>query len=258
MIFLSGQPLELSSIAGRYPGESVERQILLDMAGSGGRHLYDSLDQLTFELKLRSETARAAEELHRSRFSFATFYKSRCNPAYWDRMENGGFRLKEGVKASQAIRDIYENGGKYATECATAMQIVYYMALLNTFGDDLFDKLFRRIVLMNWRSMDPLLREIGLPKKTEKMLIGDRGYFDNPDVDPKTPEWQGENVIVLPGGRYYGHGIGIGTAERFIRALNANRREGAARSAFLLDSVSRPDFKRLASILHAAEASPAA
>jgi protein-glutamine gamma-glutamyltransferase len=138
------------------------------------------------------------------------------------------------------------------------MQIVYYMALLNTFGESLFNRLFRRIILMNWRSMDPLLREIGLPRKTEKMLIGDRGYFDNPDVDPETPEWQGENVIVLPGGRYYGHGIGIGTAEQIIRALNANRRENAARSAFLLDSASRPDFRRLASLFYEAGTLPAA
>ncbi len=82
-------------------------------------------------------------------------------------MENGGFRLKEGIKASEAIRDIYTNGREYATECATAMQIVYYMALLNTYGDDLFDKLFRRIVYELALHGPPLSRA-RLPKKRRK------------------------------------------------------------------------------------------
>jgi protein-glutamine gamma-glutamyltransferase len=258
MIIINRQPFDGSSITELYPEQSVERQLLVSMSESGEHHHYDSLDQLKFELRLRKETVSAAEELYRSKFSFATFYKSKCNTEYWTRTDNGGFMLKEGVKPSDAIRDIFENGSKYATECATAMQIVYYRALLNTFEESLFNKLFPRIYLMNWHSINPLLREIGLPKKRESMLIGDRGYFDNPDVDPKTPEWQGENVILLPGGLYYGHGIGIDTAEKIIHALNANRRKDAVQSAFLLDSTARPDYKKLASLFYEYSALPAA
>ena len=54
-------------------------------------------------------------------------------------------------------------------------------------------------------------------------LPGDCRYFNNPDVDPLTPEWQGENAIDLSGGMYYGHGIGIKTADKIIEILNHNR-----------------------------------
>jgi len=47
---------------------------------------------------------------------------------------------------------------------------------------------------------------------------------------------------------YYGHGIGITTANKIIDALNSRRAENATRSSYFLDSVGRPNFKRLADI----------
>jgi protein-glutamine gamma-glutamyltransferase len=250
MISLSGQTFDVSSLAGEYPEDSLERQLLTAMAESAGRYRYDTLNQLRFELKLRREIVNAANKLARSGLGFSVFYKSKCNPVFWDRMQNGAFKLKEGADPAEAIGDIYENGRKYATECATAMMIVYYGALLNTFGEGPFRELFHDIVLMNWHSIDPLLREVGRPEKVDGMLPGDRGYFVNPDVDPKTPELQGENVIVMPGGLYYGHGVGIYKAEGIIKMLNANRKENATKTAYLMDSAARPDFKRLAELYY--------
>ena len=144
--------------------------------------------------------------------------------------------------------DIYVNGGQYATECATAILIVYYRALLEVFGTERFNVLFPHIYLMNWTRLDPLLREAGTPRMAVDQLPGDRGYFRNPDVDPETPEWQGENVIILPDDLYYGHGIGVTRAGGIIRGLNAHRREGSTQSAYLMEEVGRPDFKRLAGL----------
>lgn len=245
MIIVSGRPFDFSELAAEYAQGSIEAELLTKLSKSEENYRYNSLDQLKFELKLRKATADAASALNNGRFAFAVFHKSKCNEAYWNRMENGGFRLKPGESPSAAINDIFTNGGKYATECATAMIIVYYKALIIVFGTRVFDKLFTDIVLMNWHSLDPLIKEVGMPVKVDEKLIGDRAYIKNPDVDPKTPEWQGENVIVLPGGLYYGHGIGITNAERIIRALNSNRKPGAKVSAYMLDAVSRPDYKKL-------------
>jgi protein-glutamine gamma-glutamyltransferase len=257
MITIAGRSFDISTITDKYPPAGVEGQLLSTMSQSSENYKYDTLSQLEFELRLRKEIVNAARELDRSRFSFATFHKSECNPEYWDRTENGGFKLKSGASPSEAINDIFINGEKYATECATAMNIVYYKALLNVFGNELFDKQFPQIYLMNWLTIDPLLISIGIPITVKDYLLGDRTYFDNPDVDPKTPEWQGENVIVLPDGLYYGHGIGILPAEAMIRALNAHRKEDATKPAYLLDEVAHPNFKKLADIYNRNAVRPA-
>jgi protein-glutamine gamma-glutamyltransferase len=247
MIFIAGNKTtseELEDLA----QNSLKHSILIQLASANVKIDYDSKDELMFELNLRDQTVNAAEELNRSGMNFAIFRKSRCNPAFWNRTAEGGFRLKSGVSPSKAIRDIFENGHRYGTECATAMVIVYYGALLAVLGHEKFDRMFPKIELMNWHHLDRRLREIGLIRKYPFYLPGDRRYFANPDVDPLTPEWQGENVIDLNGKLYYGHGIGIQDAETIIRALNENRIEDADDSAYLMDSAGRPNYKHLSRI----------
>ena len=79
-------------------------------------------------------------------------------------------------------------------------------------------------------------------------LPGDCRYFNNPDVDPLTPEWQGQNAIDLSGGMYYGHGIGIKTADKIIEILNHNRIQDSTTSAYLMDMATRPGFMHLSFI----------
>ena len=119
-----------------------------------------------------------------------------------------------------------------------------FQALLDVFGDEAFNQMFRTIYLMNWHYLPGAFRN-GADAGGENVPPGDRRYIANPDVDPQTPEWQGENVIDLGNGLYYGHGMGRRTVEEVIKALNLNRFPGAQREAYLMDSVGRPDFRRL-------------
>ncbi|OQB21435.1 MAG: Protein-glutamine gamma-glutamyltransferase [Firmicutes bacterium ADurb.Bin182] len=248
MISIKNETFDIEAFeSGRQLAE-IEKSMLGALNEHPETFRFDSSKQLLFELKLRGAIIQSSRRLNRSGMSFEVFRKSKCNEAYWDRMANGGFSLKSSVKPSDAIRDIFINGRKYATECATAMVIVYYGALLELYSEELFNKLFPVIHLMNWHDIDRNLREIGIMNKEKLYLPGDRRYFDNPDVDPETPYWQGENVIDLGNGQYYGHGIGIGDAEVFIRALNRNRKEDADESAYFMDACARPNFKRLHSI----------
>jgi len=244
MIFIAGNKMTSEELEGLAQND-LKHTILMQLASANEKIDYDSREELLFELNLRDQTVNAAKNLHRSGMDFAIFRKSRCNPAFWNRTAEGGFRLKSGVSPSEAIRDIFENGRKYGTECATAMVIVYYGALLAVLGKEKFDRTFPKIELMNWHHIDRLLREIGLIRKYPFYLPGDRRYFANPDVDPLTPEWQGENVIDLNGKLYYGHGVGILDAETIINALNENRIEDADDSAYLMDSAGRPNYKNL-------------
>lgn len=245
MIIIDNKPLQASAISGLYTQGSVGQVIIDTLTSSEKRYDYESTEELKFEISLREAIISAAKQLQKSGFDFEVFRNSRSNPEYWIRLNNGGFSLKSGVKPSEAVKDIFINGSKYGTECATAMQIIYLKALLNVFPEEAFNRLFKSIYLMNWHIPGRYLSETGAMSRQTDYLPGDRRYFANPDVNPATPEWQGENVIDLSDELYYGHGIGTHKADVFIRALNANRKTGAKREAYLVDAAGRPNFKRL-------------
>ena len=87
-------------------------------------------------------------------------------------------------------------------------------------------------------------------KKENDYLPGDRRYIENPDVDPDFPECQGENVIDIGQGLYYGHGVGVSDLETIINELNKFRIKRAKKSAFLKDSAGRLNFKKLSAIYY--------
>jgi len=219
-----------------------------------------------FEQNLRKEICNAALALSKSGLRFAVFSNTECNEQYWIRTSNGGWRTSTRMPPAadsattfapaNAIRDIYTNGYKYATECATAMEIVYYKALLEVYGEELFNRTFTSIYLMDWDIRDPLLMKVGYMEdlsggRLPPLQAGDRAYFANPDHSPDLPQWQGENVIVLENDRYYGHGIGVASAERIIASLNSRRGGDNPRSAYLMNSAGRPDFIRLGKVMEA-------
>ena len=246
MIIISNNTYKSDTFINEYKPNNIEKDIIRKMDLSKEKYEYNSLSQLQFELKLRNNIVIAAKKLNEGGMSFKTFRKSMCNLDYWDRTDEGGFILKKGITPSAAIEDISINSSKYGTECATAMIIIYYQALLNIFAEKLFNELFPEIQLMNWHYMDRMLEDAGYLEKQSDYFPGDRRYFNNPDVNPLKPEWQGENVIDLGNGIYFGHGIGIETANEIINDLNEFRIEGAKISSYLLDSAARLDFKVLA------------
>lgn len=250
MIIISSNIVKVDTLINEYKPNSIERNIITKMDLSKERYEYDSLNQFQFELKLRKNIVIAARKLNKGNMSFSTFRKSTCNLDYWDRTEEGGFVLEKGIAPNVAIEDISINSSKYATECATAMIIIYYQALLNVFAEKLFNELFPEIHLMNWHYIDDLLKEAGYLEKQSDYLPGDRRYINNPDVNPVKPEWQGENIIDLGNEIYFGHGIGIGNADEIITVLNKYRIEEAKTSASLLDSAARLNFKNLSDIYY--------
>jgi len=248
MLFVAGSIFNASDLIHEFSEQSVQGKLLYTMSGSRISYRYDNVHQLKFELSLRNAIVDASVALQRSGLRFAKFINSFCNQTYWRRTPEGGFLLKENAAPSDAIFDIYHNGNKYGIECSTAIMILYYGALLDIYGKDLFNRTFPRIYLMNWKIQEPLLMEAGKSIKGQEALYGDRQYFANPDVSSRNPEWQGENVIVLPNSLYYGHGTGIRSAGEIMQKLNSTRRWGARQSAYLMDVVARPDFKKLGEV----------
>jgi protein-glutamine gamma-glutamyltransferase len=224
------------------PFSKVQEMILKALLEEEQVYAYDSQKQLMFELLLREKIIEASKLLANSKARFTIFQFSKCNEQFWQRNHLGGFELKEGVLSSAGINDIFENSHLYAFECATAIVIVFYKAVLEVLKEKTFNELFANLLLYDWH-YDKDLRI----KTTngDDYIPGDCLYFKNPEVDPETPQWQGENAIYLGKGLYYGHGIGIKTKEVMIKILNTKRRKNATKSAYLLKQTTRVGFKYL-------------
>lgn len=244
MITINGAPADMSEVS-RYQNGSIEQMCLSIMGNSSAVYSFSSPEELDFELTLRGTIVGRSNKLYRSGLNFATFRNAYCNERYWHLGRDGGWELPRSASASDAVYDIYENGRKYGTECATAMQIVYYGALADITAKDKFDRQFAGIRMMNWSNISPALREVGNMNRESDYFPSDRRYFKNPDVDMNASWWQGENVIDMGDGTYYGHGVGRLPADQIIMHLNDNRAPGATRTAYLMDSAGRPDFKKL-------------
>ncbi len=141
MIQIAGEPFQQSSM---WPTGGIERAIIQRMNNNPTVYSYSSVDELSFELSLRKNIVLSARAMNQSNVQFAVFENSRCNPQYWLLTNTGGFQLRQGIKPSDAIQDIYSNSSLYAFECATAMIIIYYHAVLSLIGEQLFNQFFSK------------------------------------------------------------------------------------------------------------------
>lgn len=248
MIIMNYQPIDVSTAMQLVGSSERYQSILQAMSTSQEVFNYPNAELFTFSVHLRAAIIDAAVKLAESDVRFATFYGSKCNPEYWQLSHEGGFLLKPNVQPSHAIRDIFNNSRQYAFECATAMVIILLKGVNRTIGDEAFNRLYRHLYLWDWHE-EPHLPLIIEPVEAGG-IPGDIIYFKNPQVNPRTPWWQGENAVVLPNGRYYGHGVGIQTAEGIIATLNKFRRPGATRSAFIMDRATRINVAHLYLLLH--------
>jgi protein-glutamine gamma-glutamyltransferase len=244
MIQLSGRLFSSSNI---WPAGSVERKIVQGMIDDPLAYSYETIEGLRFELRLRKNIIESSRAMNQSDVDFEIFSTARCNPNFWILTETGAFRLREDVFPSDAIEDIFKNSTLYGFECATAKVIILYHAVLNTIGKTSFNRFFQNLYLYSWH-FDP---DLGLkPVPTTHFLPGDIIYFKNPDVNPSTSWWRGENAVLLEDGKFFGHGIGIMTSQEIIQYLNKMRIPGSHISAYMLNSAARPDFNHLANLTY--------
>ncbi|WP_332632456.1 protein-glutamine gamma-glutamyltransferase [Halalkalibacter flavus] len=233
MIHVAGRPFSLDSTIdfGR-----VERVIIQQMLDSPEFFSYHSMNEFRFEINIRKNIMESAKEMNASQVTFTIFESAYCNPTYWDLTNAGGFLLRPGVRPSDAIVDIYRNGSLYGFECATAIIIIYYQAILKSIGRRHFDSIFQNLYLYSWHTDPDLQLHIF---NSNRFLAGDVVYFNNPDYHPTTPWYRGVNAVVLSDGSFFGHGVGIVTAEQMIQFLNSERSPGSTQSAYLANLITR-------------------
>ncbi|WP_442598633.1 protein-glutamine gamma-glutamyltransferase [Neobacillus sp. D3-1R] len=242
MLQVSGKPFQKSD---KWESGSIESVIVKRMQEAKVIYSYPSLNELWFELSLRKNIINSAIEMSKSGAKFHVFAASRANPEYWQVTNLGGFHLKNGVKPSDAIRDIFINSSLYTFECATAIVIIYYYALLKLIGETPFNYYFQNLYLYSWH-LDTDYRIYTF--YGNHLLPGDVVYFYNPEVDPKQPWWRGQNAVDLGDGTYFGHGFGIWSTEKMIELLNKRRKPGSQTSAYRTNLTTRPSFNDLAKL----------
>jgi protein-glutamine gamma-glutamyltransferase len=241
MIQINQTILNVGNIDGGLPQQ--KKKILETMAKSRTVYRYHTMDQLDFELQMRTEIIKAANLFSKSGVQFAaTFSTTKGNEMYWSQTSQGGLALKPNATPHAGIEDIFMNGNKYAVECATATVIIFYKAVLESIRTNYFNQLFSNLVLYDWQYD----QDLGLiVYRGTDFLPGDCVYFNNPDVDPRISHLRGENSIILEENLYFGHGAGIKTRQETIQFLNSTRKPNAKISAYLMDLIARLNFSYL-------------
>lgn len=239
MIKISGIPFKQNEI---WQLGSIEKTIIQQMQKTSIVYSYNSENELLFELKVRKNIIQSAKAMDKSQAVFTTFAYARCNPKYWKLTKTGGFLLRPDVQPADAILDIFRNSSLYAFECATAIPIIYYHAILFSIGAELFNSLFQNLYLYSWHTDT----DLGIVTfNSNHFLPGDVLYVNNPDFDRKTPWFRGLNVVILDDGNLFGHGFNIRTSEEIIQILNDKRGPDSHKSAYITKLVTRPSFKYL-------------
>lgn len=218
----------------------VQRDIYFALENSSSLYQYDNVHQLLFEIVLRENIIKAAQMLHDSQAEFAPFITSKFNPVKW-RKTKYGYLQNPNVLPSEAIRDVFQNSSEYAFECTTAIVLIFYKAVLDSISISHFDILFQDLLVWDWKHD----RDLGIiSERGGDFIPGDVVYFFNPEYDH--PVWSGENAVYLGRGLYFGHGIGVKTAEGMVASLNTLRKKDATISAYLISQHTRLNIKYLA------------
>lgn len=192
----------------------------------------------------------ACLEMDSVKHDFALLKDHRANPDFFELVPHGRrnwgdqavtFKLKPGVKASDAMNDIFNNPDAYGFECATAMIIVYYRAIQEAIGDEDFNRIMGDLRIGPWDYEGDLaaFQNRYPDSASEKLFTGDYTYIKNWDVsdEGKKAGWQGENVIYLGGDQYYGHPFGVASADKIVNYLNGHRNAGSTTSASRMEDL---------------------
>jgi len=190
--------------------------------GSPPIYNFSTFEQMGYEVRVRANAIKGIEDVHAGCCSYyGTGDPPHLNPTYWDHIGSGvNFEMKSPLPAgkhpSDAIDSIFTPGAHTRLECLTMTLAIQYRAMLKALGPAKFNTRFAGGIRIAVGGAQPLVT--GADRKYEiitvaskaAILPGDWVYFRNfHDYTTRVPAgyWQGENAIVLGGGKYRGFGV---------------------------------------------------
>jgi hypothetical protein len=233
--------------------------VVLTSAADGKSVVSRVSQSLAEQTRVSKAMVDASEKMHSAGVPFAITTNHKANADVWTVGAGGTLELKPGVKPSEALEDIAKNPSKYGYECATGLVVVYYQAILDLIGPEDFDRIASDLIVGPWQMEDSLASLMvnrhpkpGQGTETDlgdhTLVPGNYYYFRNWDVtdEARARGWQGENVIYLGEGRFYGHGIGLGDGSMFVGKLAGEMKPGGKTPSLLnLDAILSTDVLKL-------------
>lgn len=215
-----------------------------------GRLVHTTLSETRYQTaRMQLSVVKATRDFASANVGFSGRWKDdKVNTALWSLKYSGEMSVRAGQKPSEAIADIFKNGRSYAFECATGTMVILYKAILDRVGPDDFDAAFPRLKIKRWDNKPELFKAAERVGDLPGYMAGDHTYFKNPDFAPEHSAWQGENVIYLGDGQYFGHGVGYATEDDVLDTLDALRKPDATTPAFRDDFELRLDGKKIAAL----------
>lgn len=252
----------LEALAMPYDSPTLRKQVLADgaLVDANGNGVLDAADWIVSDggklsrvnevmgeqawkrLRIDCAVVDAAFALSQSP---AKFGGNDFDWARWRSVGDGAFKPRFFMKPSESVRDLFAHPERYEYECATAMVIVYYKAMLDVLGDKRFNEVCRDLQIGPWvmeADLERLFVRRGdsIPISEPPLELGEHTYVKNFDVSPEGREagWQGENVIYVGDGLYYGHPFGIVDSQEIRSALDGQRNQGSTQpSSFVNFSI---------------------
>lgn len=230
-----------------FDGKLDENDKIFTTDAAGKINVQSVGEALRDRLKIGTALVSAAEEMAGAKHDFAIVESQNFNSPLWKPMGGGTFAVAENVRPSDAVRDIFQNPHSYKFECATAIMIVHYKAMLELLGPKDFDEACKNLKIGAWEREDTLDANweqeggsnlVATTESKKKVHAGDYTYFKNFDVSERGEHggWAGENVIALGANAngvqmFYAHPFGIVSGEEIVKHLNEYRKEGSQREA---------------------------
>ena len=167
--------------------------------------------------------------------------KQKYNTEFWKQNKVDGkpttWQVKDGVKTSDAINDIFDKDskGKYSLDCAASINLILLKAKMDTMGEGDFNKKFEDMQISGWNNsqsndgdadqgynqrfdntgaIDTLSGDRTKPGSVENLQPGDMAYFnDMSNTNYENNARQGENSLYLGmkdgKAQFFGNPIGI-------------------------------------------------
>jgi len=239
-----------------FDGKLDKNDLVFTKDASGKVNTQKIGQALCDRVKIGAAMVDAAYAMAEAKHEFGGILKA--NPKFWNNPggEMATMTLKRGQSASAAIKDVFENPQQYQFECATALVLLRYKAIMELVGEKDFDRICKDLKVGPWDQEGHAEAAWKVEGKAgdgskiamsaedaKKVKPGDYTYFKNWSVSLSgyNGGWQGENVISLGGDKYYGHPFGITTGKEIVAYLNQHRQPNAKKEASLLDVRARLD-----------------